>query len=218
MTMKKRLLCSGNLSVEQEKNKGGFTLSLSPFMLRCCQPVVWLDGCEYPLDSWKISRQTAKKVALSAENSAGRWHLSFAGDGEALVMQLGGTLKQPCRAIKLYYFSGGRVAADHLLSQGMKMGGCQSIPLTGSGKEDFTGYYQLLLTSKGTSLRLSCPLKHDLLMSFSGRSGKKQVLHLQAGTEIRNYVGKKIELPPLSFRIGNGIELKFKFIFYTHGQ
>ena len=39
----------------------------------------------------------------------------------------------------------GGIKADHVLSQGIKMGSCQSLPLNGTAKQNFTGYYQLIL-------------------------------------------------------------------------
>jgi len=191
----------------QEKNRAGFTLAAASFLLRHCRPEVRLDGEDRSPDSWQLVRRMPDQVVLNAKNAAGSWQLTFSLTADRLTMRFGGTLKKSCRKIGLYYFRGVRIGADHLLGQGLKMGGCCSLPLTGSDRQEFTGYYQLLLTSGGTSLRLSYPLQSDHITSFSGRTGKKQVSGLQAGAEIRNYSGRKLELPELSLKTGDGFEL-----------
>ena len=202
-----RLISGTNGFVEQEKNRAGFTLGAASFLLRHCRPEVRLDGEDRSPDSWQLVRRTPDKVVLNAKNTAGNWQLTFTLTADRLTMRFGGTLKRSCRKIGLYYFRGVRTGADHLLGQGLKMGGCCSLLLNGSETREFTGYYQLLLTSRGTSLRLSYPLQSDHLASFAGRTGKKQVVGLQAGAEIRNYSGRKLELPPLCLRTGDGFEL-----------
>ena len=53
--------------------------------------------------------------------------ISLSGTGA--TVQLGGTLNKPCKEIGLFYFDDLDVKADHVLAQGIKMGGCESVLL-----------------------------------------------------------------------------------------
>jgi hypothetical protein len=180
--------------------------------LRHVLPTLFLRGREHPVTSWQLTRRTSDEAVFAAENDCGFWRLAFtlAAD-DRLTLQLSVNLKRKCGQIELRYFSGIGFAADHLLSQGIKMGGCQSLPLESPTRRKFEGYYQLLFRRGDTFLQLSYPLQSKFLASFSGTTGRHRVSGLRAGSVIRNYSGRKFELPPLSFRHGGGFDLMLDY-------
>ncbi|MBO4492123.1 MAG: alpha-galactosidase [Lentisphaeria bacterium] len=207
--MKECTLRAEGIRVSFREKDGTFSFSAPAFELKNCRPLLKLDGEAVPPDSWRITKGTPSAIRAETSGPYGKLVLGFSlsGTGE-LILNLTASLKKSCGRIELDYFDNARIGCAHLLSQGVKMGGCRSI-LTGAGKADgFTGYYQLILTSEdGRSLRLSYPLQHDLVASFAGRTGRGRVSGFRAGMELRQYSGRRITLPPLTLRTGDGFSL-----------
>ncbi len=211
MSAKKTILSGERIAVAQ--NSGGdFAVSCGPFVFRHILPTVFLQGQEHPIASWQVIRHTPAEAVFSAANDCGKWTLVFILDAaKGLTLQLSGKLKRACNEIELRYFGGVGLPADHLLSQGIKMGGCRSLLLNSAVRREFEGHYQLLLRRGNASLRLSYPLQSKFLASFCGTTGRNRVSELRAGATIRNYSGRELELPPLNFRQGDGIELMLDY-------
>ena len=212
MKTKKAPILAGNGIAVTQNRGGGFTVSCRPFVFRNVLPTVFLRGQEHPIDSWRITRRTSTEAVFSAANDCGKWTLVLTLDAaDRLTMHLSGKLKKVCEDIELRYFGGIGFPADHLLSQGIKMGGCRSLLLNSAARRDFEGYYQLLLRRGDAFLQLSYPLQSKFITSFSGTTGKNRVSELRAGSTIRNCSGRELELPPLSFRQGGGIDLMLDY-------
>ena len=206
-SMKNPIITGNALKVTWGKS-GNFNVSCIPFEFRNCRAVLYLKGQACPLDSWQLVEQSLQKVHFETINSFGKWLLSFSLDAaNRLTMQLKGKLKKSCNDIKLSLLLGKTTEADHLLAQGIKMGGCSSLKLDKTSGQEFEGFYQLLITEGADSLRLSYPLQSRFIASFNGKSGKNRINGLSAQTVISNYSGKDVELPPLTFQTGNGITL-----------
>ena len=211
MSAKNSILTGNGIAVVQNRG-GGFTVSCRSFVFRHILPTVFLRGREHLIASWQITRRTPTEAVFSAVNDCGKWTLVFTLDpADRLTLRLSGKLKNACDEIELRYFGGVGLPADHLLAQGIKMGGCQSLLLNSAFRREFEGHYQLLLRRGNASLRLSYPLQSRFLASFSGTTGRNRVSELRAGGTIRNYSGRELELPPLSFRQGDGIELMLDY-------
>ena len=205
------ILTGAGIAVTQDRG-GEFTVSCGSFVFRHLLPTVFLRGREHPIASWQLTRRSPTEAVFSAANDCGKWSLVFTlTPADRLTMHLSGKLKRACSEIELHYFGGVKIPADHLLAQGIKMGGCQSLLLNSAARREFEGYYQLLLRRGDDSLRLSYPLQSKFLASFVGATGKNRVSELRAGSTIKNYSGRELELPPLSFRPGNGIELMLDY-------
>ncbi|MEI3003660.1 MAG: hypothetical protein V8T87_03440 [Victivallales bacterium] len=146
-------------------------------------------------------------MVASAKGNAGNWTLEFRfAAGDALTLRLSGCLKKVCDDVELLYFDGLKMKADHLLSQGIKMGGCAAIPLDKGTKKDFYGAMQLLVTEKGEQLRsLSAPLRVHAV--FLRQGGVRRNLRFQDGSRHQHYSQKKFALEPLTLRTGDGFAL-----------
>ena len=190
MSAKKTILSGERIAVAQNRG-GGFAVSCGPFVFRHILPTVFLQGQEHPIASWQVIRHTPAEAVFSAANDCGKWTLVFILDAaKGLTLQLSGKLKRACNEIELRYFSGVGLPADHLLSQGIKMGGCRSLLLNSAVRREFEGHYQLLLRRGDASLRISYPLQSKFFASFCGTTGRNRVSELRAGATIRNYSGR----------------------------
>lgn len=207
--MDKCTLQANGVRVVFQEGEGSFSFSAPSFELKNCRPALKLDGKAVSLKSWCTTKCTATAIQAETGNAWGKLVLTFSlsKTGE-LVLRLTAALKNSRTDIELYYFDDARIRCSHILSQGMKMGGCRSILTGESAAGDFTGYYQLILTSgESRSLRLSYPLQHDFLASFAGKTGRGRIIGFRAGTELHQYSGKRIALPPLTLRTGEGFQL-----------
>ena len=206
--MKQAALNGKQMSLSFSEKTGTCLISAPPFEMSEAEPCLFLNGKKTAFGKWKITRATSRSICAEAENRIGKWKLEFSLAGSGLTLRLGGLLNSPEKDVELCYFDGVCVSTDHILSQGLKTGGCKSV-LTGkkAAEEEFPGYYQLMLTRKGTQLQLSYPLQCDFLESFTVRPGKKKECTLRAGAAIKHFSGRKIDLAPLTFRLGCGFEL-----------
>ena len=206
-SVKNQVAANNHMQVYRNKT-GNFTICCQSFEFKNIQPILYLNDRINVVDSWQQITDSPEKIIFEAVNGYGKWQLFFTLDAvDRLTVQLKIKLKRLCSNIKLCLTLGEIVNADHLLAQGIKMGGCSSILLTTARPQEFEGFYQLLLTREEKSLRLSYPLQSRFIVSFVGKTGRNRVHGLSAQTVISNYSGKDIELPPLTFQTGNGITL-----------
>lgn len=200
-----------NWSLSFTGNNGAYSLTAEPFEFSDARPGLYLNGKKTAFGRWKILRKTGKSILAQAENQAGKWQMQFTLSGSVLTIRLGGTLTDPCSDLGLYYMDGADIKADHLLSQGLKMGRSRSILPGKTDEKDFIGYHQVLFTRKGTQLQLSYPLVSDFMEFFSGQPKNKRISGLRTGASIKHFSGRKIVLAPLTFRIGDGFALMYDY-------
>ena len=200
------VLKSKAISVAFEKETGCFAVEATPFRLQNATPSLRINGEPVAL-AWTLKQKSERSLLFTAENPAGKWGLQFILKGDALTMQLGGTLKAAQKEVQLVYFADGHVNAEHILALGRSMGGCRAIPLQDKQRQEFTGFYQMLFSKQGTQLQLSYPLCSSFLECFKGTAQKGKVTNLEAGALIRHCSLRKLELAPVTLRVGNGFDL-----------
>ena len=206
--MKRFELKGKTLALAFQERTGIYSIKISSFSLTPCRPALFLNGKKVSFGSWIITKQTEKSLRASAKGKAGNWTLDFRiAPDDALSIQLKGCLSRSCKDVELLYFDSLNVEAEHLLSQGVKMGGCAAIPLKEGAARDFEGAMQLLLTRNGTQLRLSYPLRCSFMPFFSGKADAGRIRKFKTGAAIKHYSPKKIELETLTLRAGDGFAL-----------
>ncbi len=206
--MKKFELHGNAASLIFHEGTGEYRIATSSFLLAGCKPLLRLNGKEVSFGHWSVTEHTKNSMVASAKGNAGNWTLKFGfAAGDALTLRLSGCLKKVCDDVELLYFDGLKMKADHLLSQGIKMGGCAAIPLDKGTKKDFYGAMQLLVTEKGEQLRLSYPLRCEFMPFFSGRAVSGGICDFKTGAVIKHYSQKKFALEPLTLRTGDGFAL-----------
>ena len=206
--MKQAELRGKNTSLVFQAGAGTYTIKISSFELKECTPVLRLNGKDVPFGRWNITKQTSRSLRASAESKAGTWSLEFQlAPDDSITIQLAGRLSQSCDDIELFYFDHLSVKAEHLLSQGIKMGECAAIPLKKGVDKDFSGAMQFLLTRRGEQLRLSYPLRCAFMPFFSGTARAGGIRNFKSGGVIKHYSPRKIKLEPLTLRTGDGFAL-----------
>lgn len=107
---------------------GRFVVSLPGIALRGCRVEAVADGAEACSDFPWLEAAGAEGSAFTCRNRLGRWRLEVhpaAGDG--LAIHLTGRLARGCDRLQLRPLVCPRVAADHVLEHGRRMGGCHSL-------------------------------------------------------------------------------------------
>lgn len=207
--MKSQILKHGGAQVEFSENTGAYSIKTGTFSLENLRPMLKLNGVEKPFGSWKAVKGGKNSLVLEAQGTAGKWRMAFSANGaNSIEISFGGKLKKSCDDIKLFYFDGAELKADHILTQGVCMGSCESIPMKKGEKKEFTGYYQAVITKKDESLRLSFPMLQDHVSSFAGTVKDTKLTGFSAGSSgIIHYSPTEINLAPLTIRSGDGFQL-----------
>ncbi len=191
--------------LELEFNSNGvYNLKLGSFELQNCCVAVEVDGLDCSPQEWQVDHVSDTAVALSAENDAGKWRLEFERSPKNnLSVRLSGAAAEEHREINLYPMRLPQLPVTHVLTQSEKMGGCSAV-LTEAGKnQDFSCYYQLMLTEKGQTLQLSFPLKQRLKALFKGRVEGKNLVGLDAMSTILHYGKRDLETEALTLRVSD---------------
>ncbi len=188
---------------------GEYQIKINHFELKNCRPLLFCDGKEYPLEYWRKSNSNTDKILLETSNELGTWFLEIATAGiNGISLRLYGELLSVQKDVRLIVMDMPVLTADHLLAQGIKMGGCTSKLLKDVDKQDFNSHYQLMLTKDGSTLQLSFPLRQSQPNEFNGIIEKGQVKKLQAFTNVHNFGGKKLEADALTLKCDtNGFAL-----------
>ena len=180
---------------------GDYQIKIDNFELKNCRPLLVCDGKEYPLDNWQERKSNDKKVLLETSNELGTWFLEIAAvDKSGVSVRLYGELLSVQKDLQLIVMDLPVLQADHLLAQGVIMGGCACKLLKDIEKQDFASHYQLMLTKDGSTLQLAFPLRQSQPNEFNGIIEDGQVKNLQAFTNVHNFYGKIIEADALTLK------------------
>lgn len=208
--MKETVLKKNGAELKFRPDSGKYSIRCGSFELKDLQPLLLLEGKAHPLRKWEIVKENANSLSARTQAGAeyGEWMLKFKVESSGtLTAELSGKLRAPCEDIGLFYFRDAELPVDHVLSQALTMGGCESIPAKQARGKEFASYLQTVFTRKGESLRLSFPIHCEHIPSVRGKVSKGRAESLSAGSEIRHFSGKNIRLEPLSFRAGDGFQL-----------
>lgn len=208
--MKETVLKKNGTELKFRPDSGKYNIRCGSFELKDLKALLRLNGKAHPLRKWEIVKENANSLSARTQAGAeyGEWMLKFKVENNGtLHAELSGKLPSPCEEIGLFYFHDAELPVDHVLSQALTMGGCESIPAKQARGQEFAGYLQTVFTRKGESLRLSFPIHCDHIPSVRGKVSKGRAESLSAGSEIRHFSGKNIRLEPLSFRAGDGFQL-----------
>ena len=211
--MKSAELSSSTSSVVFQEGTGKYTLKVNSFELKDCQPVLELDGKNTSFGKWKILKQTASSVTAEAIGKSGVWTLIFRmKKNGAVTVSMKGKLTEPHISIKARYFSGLSLKADHVLTQNNTMGGCLAVPLKSKPQDsELQSAIQLIVTRKGEQFMMSYPLVTQHVADFTCKGEKGAVNDLSTGIAIRHFSSKKIDVPPLIFRAGDGFQMMYEY-------
>lgn len=191
---------------------GCYTVDVPGFTLEGCSTAMEVDGTKYPLN-WQRADRCAELPLLTCCNEVGNWTLEFShtcnfGGVRGLEIKFRGRLKRASSHVRLTLLSLPQLNCDHVLAQGVKMGGCLSRQLPVAEPVSFHGYYQLMLTRYGRHLQLAFPLRQSQPARFEAELAGEYVNRLTAQITVSHYDGLTIEAPLLTiFTSENGFKL-----------
>ena len=189
-------------------NNGQYSIIVDQFNLSLCQLKVEIDDLDCTPRIWQSKKINDGEIQLTAENTFGYWIAEFSLNETTLSIKLSGKLNEKKRVVKLYVLNLSELTADHLLSQGAKMGGCKSLSTFNHPKESFDGYHVLIITANKMHLRLAFPLHHSQPTQFDGYVDNGRIENLNAYSEILHFDDLDIQTNPMQISFSSdGIQL-----------
>lgn len=204
--MKKFELHGNAASLIFHEGTGEYRIATSSFLLAGCKPLLRLNGKEVSFGHWSVTEHTKNSMVASAKGNAGNWTLKFGfAAGDALTLRLSGCLKKVCDDVELLYFDGLKMKADHLLSQGIKMGGCAR---DSPGQRNEEGFLRSDAASRDGKRRtapslLSAPLRVHAV--FLRQGGVRRNLRFQDGSRHQTLFSEKVCAGAATLRTGDGL-------------
>ena len=143
---------------------GTFDLVLGEFRLEHCRAKISVDRVEE-----QVSWTPAASGELSGTSRSGSWSFSASEQAGRIELRLNGTLNAPADLVEVTVLEIPELAADHLLAEGLRMGGCEAVKLPCRREKEFESFYHCMITRDGKTLMLSMPLRQRQPGSFRGR-------------------------------------------------
>ncbi len=167
-----------------------------------------INGKNIPL-SWEVRTRSAGEILLKAPLPQGVCYLRITSEKpDSLTLHFSAELKKSAESFSARIFSLPELRATHVLTQGMMMGGCESILFPCSRKQEFCSWYQTLITNNEHYLRISTPLAFDHFSMLKGRPAGKKISALRMELDTGHFNGRVIVAPPVTFTAGmNGFTL-----------
>jgi len=179
-----------------------YTLSLPGFELQVCSVrLLTGDGVEHSL-CWMLSASNAARLEYRCENELGTWRLEFLLHGgrekrAGIEIAFDGVLRSPIAGLRMITLHLPEISCSHVLSQGVAMGGCQSLHLPVGAASKIEGHYQLMLSRPGHHLQMSFPLQQPQPASFTMEVEGSAARNVQAVTVISHYGNLEVKAPVL---------------------
>lgn len=160
-----------------------YSLETPAFALRDIRVKGEIDGTESADLAWKANAKNEEECCFTAENALGSWRLVFkpVGDGLEITLSLQPALE--AETIILIPMVIPELNADHLLVQGVKGGGCDSLLFPTERSGPFKSFFQTMLTREGRTLQISHPMTQTHLSSMEGELAKDGVRDLTVKSE-----------------------------------
>ncbi len=181
---------------------GTFDLVLGEFRLEHCRAKISVDRVEE-----QVSWTPAASGELSGTSRFGSWSFSASEQAGRIELRLNGTLNAPADLVEVTVLEIPELAADHLLAEGLRMGGCEAVKLPCRREKEFESFYHCMITRDGKTLMLSMPLRQRQPGSFRGRFEGERLGGVRARYELLCYSGRKVELDPVTIEAGDGFAL-----------
>ncbi len=172
---------------------GSFELAFAP-------PEVRIDGRLQPL-AWRQIEIPGIPAALKAVDRTGHWHWQLEPTRNAAGVAgwriaMSGTLAHPAAQVTLRPFTLGDFNADRVVAQGISMGGCVNLALP-SDREEFEGFYQLILVRDGECLQLTMPPEAAQPARFTARLAGRNIRSLAQEIAVDGFDGTGIAAVPV---------------------
>lgn len=155
---------------------------------------------------FQLKWQCSADGSYTAETPVGVWTLSVNSCNGRTVLSTGAKLNSPVRHLKYVMMECSDLPLKHLVYTGMKMGSCGIVTAPVAESQEFTCFYNCILSDKDGSLMLSHPLKQAQMAKFcgtvSGNSLTLSVVHL-----VDHYDGTEITFSDTTLGYGSPFEM-----------
>lgn len=119
--------------------------------------------------------------AFVAEEPAGKFVFKYTVENQRLAVDFEAELKQPADSLEVVFLDIPELRADHLLTQGVTMGRCESVSLPAENPRKVTGFYQTILRTEENYLCIETPMKAEFPITFEAEA-KDQLQNLKVTT------------------------------------
>lgn len=193
--------------------EGAFDLALGGMELKGCRTRLFSGGgIEHAL-VWERAGGNAESMLMACSNELGDWKLELkvcvnGGGVKGISIAFSGMLRHPLNDLRLEMLNLRGVKADHVLSQGIRMGGCESLSLPVSQARNLRSHYQLVMRRGGNYLQLAYPLRQAQPEFFDLSVSGDCVSELAAVAELKHFGGTEIRPDVLEVYVsGDGLAL-----------
>lgn len=139
--------------------------------------------------------------AFTASTASGVWKLVLSECDGRIDAAFTGTLNKPVEILDVTLFNVPSFAADHVLPQAVRMGGCQAYDLTAmENSAAFCGELLASVTKNGVTLQCSTPFHGGFPVLFQGTAEKGHIRDFRIVSPVHYHGSAEIALPVISFR------------------
>lgn len=179
-----------------------FDLTVGGFRLEHCQTKIRINHVEEPV-IW----HSAGNKGFTGGSRSGCWNFTVVENGGKTELRLKGRLNTPAEFVEATVIEIPQLRADHLLAQGLRMGGCEAVKLPCRREKEFESFFHCMITRGGETLMLSMPLRQRQPGSFRGRFEGERLGGVRACCELLCFGGRDIELDPVTIESGDGFAM-----------
>ena len=193
------------------KTDGSFSIALPGFPVLNCSSAIKSGDAAASGFNWSVCRESDNSVCLAGENELGKWLLEFAAAKNfsginGISVRLSGELRQAPAELEVTVLKIASLKADHVLTQGIAMGGCSAIKLPAN--TSFSSHYQTMISAGDHILQIGYPLMQRQPGTVHGDIQSHELQNIQASYRISHFGLKEIDLDPVTlFAAEDGFQL-----------
>jgi len=181
-------------------DSGEYRLELPGWKLENCRTRLSSGGGSEHSLAWRQAGKPAKGLDFACENELGRWRLEFrALERQGLSIRFSGKLLRPAPELRLVIAEIPALEVEHLVSQGVSMGGCHSLALPRAEAKNVSAR-MLTLRRGGSFLQLSFPMLQSQPESLECEASGRHLRQLAAMAELKHFDGTDVRPDPLELR------------------
>jgi hypothetical protein len=190
-----------------------FSIALPGFPVLNCVSSVKGGNIEPAGFNWNVCEETDNRVCLVGENELGKWRLEFAAAMNltginGISVKMSGDLRQAQPDLDVAVLKIASLKADHILTQGIAMGGCSSINLPAN--TSFSSHYQTMISAGDHILQIGYPLMQQQPGKVHGKIHAHELQDVLVSYRISHFGLKKIDLDPVTlFAAKDGFQLMY---------
>jgi len=195
------------------KTDGTFIITLPGFPVLNCVAAVKAGDVVPTGFNWSVSKESGVSICFAGENELGKWLLEFTGAEnisgiKGISIKISGELHQSLPDIEVTVLKIASLNADHILTQGIRMGGCASIKLPGN--ISFSSHYQTMISAGSSILQIGYPLMQLQPGKVHGKVHEHELQDIHVSYKISHFGINKIELDPVTLFVAqDGFKLMY---------